>query len=104
MVTAFTAAFDFDQTHYICDLTYNCKKEEIADQLGFFVNRKDYIKWVEFDNNPKYKQIIDESDRLVNVTGEENLFNRFKIFYIKESEDLALKVIGTFYLFKKETN
>lgn len=82
--------------------------DRLEKLFGFIINQEDYELWVKYDNNPTLYYEINENNGCFNETspakGQIDFRDRYGIYTIKESENLAIFACAAYWEFIKISN
>ena len=78
---------------YKCDDSVEVPEESIGSFYAYLVNACDEQKWREFDNDDTLVYIVDRENGVISADNID-MDNRFKVYSIKGSLDLALDLKG----------
>ena len=92
--------FYLDGVHYVMNLEKELSSDENYNLLGYYVNACDLEYWMSFDNNPLLVYAIEENNTLVHRTNE-NLKNRFELYFVDVPNAIGLKATRMF-IYEKE--
>lgn len=93
--------FELDGIIYQAESGGTIPFSEDYELIGYFVNECDLEYWMEYDNNPSLKYVVDENNSLINRLFDEDLFDRFGLYSIDIEGCIGLKCDSfMFYIYK----
>ena len=78
---------------YACDDTVEVPSESVGSFYAYMIDALDDDKWRELDNDDGVIYIVDEHNGVI-TGGEADMINRWKVYTIKDSVNLALDLKG----------
>ena len=98
-INAIPGAFVFCDKEYHASNHEKVTEADVGPLFGYFVNARDLDYWRSYDGDGSLNYVVDDSNHIKRSDLGEFFADRYELFYINESENLALFVVPSYIVY-----